>query len=358
VCDGGGPAAAQRSAPRSAEGTAVDPIALEPVDEVVVTVLMDNSYDGLMADLGPGHRARLDRLPTVAAPQFEDGRTCPGLVAEHGFSALVTVRRGGTTHTMLFDTGISPDGLAINAERLGIDVEAIEAVVLSHGHLDHSGGFAGLSRLRAGRSLPLTVHPLVWSHRRFAIPDQPTWELPTLSPAALESEGFTVIERRQPSLLLDGAVLITGEVDRTTEFEHGLPFHEARWDGSWEPDPLIVDEQALVVQVRGQGLVVLTGCGHAGAVNIARHALRLTGTDRLHAMLGGFHLTGAAFEPIIEPTVSAFAELAPAVLVPAHCTGWKAQHRFGAALPDAFVPDAVGTSYTFAAAPDPSPEPR
>jgi 7,8-dihydropterin-6-yl-methyl-4-(beta-D-ribofuranosyl)aminobenzene 5'-phosphate synthase len=358
VCDGGGPAAAQRSAPRSAEGTAVDPIALEPVDEVVVTVLMDNSYDGLMADLGPGHRARLDRLPTVAAPQFEDGRTCPGLVAEHGFSALVTVRRGGTTHTMLFDTGISPDGLAINAERLGIDVEAIEAVVLSHGHLDHSGGFAGLSRLRAGRSLPLTVHPLVWSHRRFAIPDQPTWELPTLSPAALESEGFTVIERRQPSLLLDGAVLITGEVDRTTEFEHGLPFHEARWDGSWEPDPLIVDEQALVVQVRGQGLVVLTGCGHAGAVNIARHALRLTGTDRLHAMLGGFHLTGAAFEPIIEPTVSAFAELAPAVLVPAHCTGWKAQHRFAAALPDAFVPDAVGTSYTFAAAPDPSPEPR
>jgi 7,8-dihydropterin-6-yl-methyl-4-(beta-D-ribofuranosyl)aminobenzene 5'-phosphate synthase len=67
--------------------------------------------------------------------------------------------------------------------------------------------------------------------------------------------------------------------------------------------------------------------------------------------LGGFHLTGAAFEPIIEPTVAAFAELAPQVIVPAHCTGWRAQHRFAAALPDAFVPHAVGTSYTFAAAP-------
>jgi 7,8-dihydropterin-6-yl-methyl-4-(beta-D-ribofuranosyl)aminobenzene 5'-phosphate synthase len=349
VCDDGGAAAAQRSAPRPAAGTAVDPIPLEPVDEVVVTMLMDNSYDGLMADHGPGHRARLDRLPTVPAPHFEERWTYPGLVAEHGFSALVTVRRGETTHTLLFDTGISPDGLATNAERLGVDVGMIEAVVLSHGHLDHSGGFVGLARLRRGASLPLTVHPLVWTHRRFAVPGQPTWELPTLSRSALESEGFTVIERRQPSLLLDGAVLITGEVDRTTDFEQGLPFHEARSDGRWEPDPLVLDEQALVVQVRGQGLVVMTGCGHAGAVNIARHALRLTGTDRLFAMLGGFHLSGAAFEPIIEPTVAAFTELAPDVLVPTHCTGWKAQHRFAAALPDAFVPNAVGTSYTFAA---------
>jgi 7,8-dihydropterin-6-yl-methyl-4-(beta-D-ribofuranosyl)aminobenzene 5'-phosphate synthase len=349
VCDDGGAAAAQRAAPRPAAGTAVDPISLQPVDEVVITVLMDNSYDGLMADVGPGRRARLDRLPTIPAPHYEEQRTYPGLVAEHGFSALVTVRRGATTHTLLFDTGISPDGLATNAERLGIDVGTIEAVVLSHGHMDHTGGFVGLSRLRRGAALPLTVHPLVWSHRRFALPDQPAWELPTLSRSALESEGFTVVERRQPSLLLDGAVLITGEVDRTTDFERGLPFHEARNNGSWEPDPLVLDEQALVVSVRGQGLVVITGCGHAGAVNIARHALRLTGTDRLHAMLGGFHLTGAAFEPIIEPTVAAFTDLAPAVLVPAHCTGWKAQHRFAAALPDTFIPNAVGTSYTFAA---------
>jgi 7,8-dihydropterin-6-yl-methyl-4-(beta-D-ribofuranosyl)aminobenzene 5'-phosphate synthase len=172
-------------------------------------------------------------------------------------------------------------------------------------------------------------------------------ELPTLSRSALEAEGFEVIERRQPSLLLDGSVLITGEVDRTTEFERGLPNHEAWLGGRWEPDPLIVDEQALVVNVRGRGLVVLTGCGHAGAVNIARHAMRLTGVNRLHALLGGFHLTGPAFEPVIEPTVNAFRELSPDVLVPAHCTGWRAQHRLAAALPDAFIPNAVGTAFTF-----------
>jgi 7,8-dihydropterin-6-yl-methyl-4-(beta-D-ribofuranosyl)aminobenzene 5'-phosphate synthase len=103
-------------------------------------------------------------------------------------------------------------------------------------------------------------------------------ELPTLSKRALGGEGYEVIERRQPSLLLDGCVLITGEVDRTTEFERGMPPAHQAWDGAdWVRDPLVIDDQALVVHVRGQGLVVLTGCGHAGAVNIVRHAQRLTG---------------------------------------------------------------------------------
>jgi 7,8-dihydropterin-6-yl-methyl-4-(beta-D-ribofuranosyl)aminobenzene 5'-phosphate synthase len=240
--------------------------------------------------------------------------------------------------------------MAGNFERLELKADAIEAVVLSHGHFDHAGGFPGLARLRGRTGMPLTVHPLVWTQRRLALPGRDAWEMPTLSRTALEAEGFEVIERRQPSLLLDGSMLITGEVDRTTDFEQGMPFHEAHRDGKWEPDPLILDEQALVIHVRGHGLVVLTGCGHAGAVNIARHAMRLTGVQRLHALLGGFHLTGPAFEPIIEPTVSAFTDMAPGLLVPAHCTGWKAQHRLAAALPDAFVPNAVGTTYTLAAA--------
>ena len=85
------------------------------------------------------------------------------------------------------------------------------------------------------------------------------------------------------------------------------PTHQA-WTGTeWQHDPLVLDDQALVVHVRGQGLVVLTGCGHAGAVNIVRHAMRLTGVDSLHALLGGLHLSGPAFEPIIAPTVNALS---------------------------------------------------
>jgi 7,8-dihydropterin-6-yl-methyl-4-(beta-D-ribofuranosyl)aminobenzene 5'-phosphate synthase len=342
---------ALHAAPRVFEGDAVDPIRLEPVDSLEITILVDNTYDALMADMGPARRASLaagrGREPD---PVFDGGATVDGLRAEHGFSALVTVTRGAHTHRLLFDTGVSPDGMVENMRRLDLDPGDVGAVVLSHGHFDHAGGLAGLARARRRAGLPLVLHPLAWSRRRVAVPGREPWLLPMLDPAAVAAEGFEVIERRQPSVLLDGCVLVTGEIDRTTEFEQGMPFHEAEHAGRWEPDPLILDDQALVVEVRGRGLVVLTGCGHAGAVNIARDALRLTGSASLLGLLGGFHLTGPAFEPIIAPTVEAFVEMAPELIVPAHCTGWKAQHRLAAALPDAFVPNAVGTTFRLDAA--------
>jgi 7,8-dihydropterin-6-yl-methyl-4-(beta-D-ribofuranosyl)aminobenzene 5'-phosphate synthase len=356
MCSGGGhgderhDGETRASTPRQIAGDAVDPIALEPVDEVTITSLVDNSYDGLMADMGPARRAAMGRTPRVPAPQFEQGETVAGLVAEHGFSALVTTRRGDRHHTLLFDTGVSPNGLSDNMERLGVNADDVEAVVLSHGHFDHAGGIPGLARLRGRSGLPMILHPLVWTARRIVFPGLPDWELPVLRRRSIEDEGFEVIERRQPSLLLDDSILITGEVDRTTDFETGMPFHEAASGQGWEPDPLILDDQGLVVHLRGRGLVVLTGCGHAGAVNICRHAMRLTGISTLAGLFGGLHLTGPAFEPIIEPTVLALHDLAPDVIVPAHCTGWRAQHRLAAALPGAYIPNAVGTSLTLTAA--------
>src|SRR5581483_1700318 len=168
---------AQALAPHAVVGPAADPITLEPVDEVVVTTLVDNSFDGLLGDMGPAKRVGLGRTPPVPDAVFDGGRTVPGLVAEHGFSALVTIRRGERTHSVLFDTGVTPDGMARNMERLEIDPGGITAVVLSHGHFDHAGGLEGLARGRTG--LPLVLHPLVWSRRRVAFPGRPPWELPT-----------------------------------------------------------------------------------------------------------------------------------------------------------------------------------
>lgn len=354
MCETSGTSAeALASTPRPAPGAAVDPIALEPVDEVVVTTLVDNVFDALLMDDSERIRRAGFKAGVADAAQFEGGSTTVGLRAEHGFSALVTVRRGDTTTRLLFDTGLSPDAMVVNAERLGVDPREVQAVVLSHGHFDHAGGLAGLAGKRSVSALPLVLHPDAWSRRRLQIPGRET-ELPTISKKALLGEGFDVIERRRPSLLLDGSVLITGEVDRTTEFERGFPIHEA-WDGSrWAPDPLIHDDQALVVHVRGQGLVVLTGCGHAGAVNIVRHAMRLTGVPRLHALIGGLHLGGILFEPIIPPTVAALTEFAPDLIVPGHCTGWVAQHALAAALPNAWVQGSSGTQYRLAAQPVPA----
>jgi 7,8-dihydropterin-6-yl-methyl-4-(beta-D-ribofuranosyl)aminobenzene 5'-phosphate synthase len=197
----------------------------------------------------------------------------------------------------------------------------------------------------------MVVHPMAWTRRRLAVPGAEPLEMPTLSRRALEAEGFALLERRQPSLLVDGCVLITGEVDRTTEFERGMPPAHEAWTGSeWRHDPDVVDDQALVVHVRGRGLVILTGCGHAGAVNIVRHAQRLTGVSAVAALVGGLHLSGPAFEPVIGPTVDALVAMAPSLVVPGHCTGWRAQHALAAALPNAWTAGSSGSSYRIAAA--------
>jgi 7,8-dihydropterin-6-yl-methyl-4-(beta-D-ribofuranosyl)aminobenzene 5'-phosphate synthase len=141
-------------------------------------------------------------------------------------------------------------------------------------------------------------------------------------------------------------VLITGEVDRTTAFETGFAGHEALRDGAWEPDPLILDDQALVVSLGDRGLVVLSGCGHAGIVNTVLPAPRRTGSATVAAIIGGFHLSGPMFERIIGPTVDALAELSPSLLVPAHCTGWRAVHQLATRFPEAFVMSTVGTTIT------------
>jgi 7,8-dihydropterin-6-yl-methyl-4-(beta-D-ribofuranosyl)aminobenzene 5'-phosphate synthase len=237
--------------PRPVTGAAVDPVPLAPVDEVVITTLVDNTFDALLPGDDRVRRAPI-RAGLAEAPQFEDGLTTVGLRAEHGFSALVRVRRGDAVTTLLFDTGVSPDGMVSNAERLGLELGDVQGVVLSHGHFDHAGGLAGLAGRRGVRGLPMTVHPLVWTRRRLAPPGLDPAALPTLSRRALEAEGFQVIERRFPSLLVGGSVLITGEVDRTTGFERGMPPAHQAWDGAdWRHDPLVLDDQALVVHLRG-----------------------------------------------------------------------------------------------------------
>jgi 7,8-dihydropterin-6-yl-methyl-4-(beta-D-ribofuranosyl)aminobenzene 5'-phosphate synthase len=330
--------------------TQIETIALEPVDSLSITTLVDNVTDILLLDEGPARRPPLGSGPRVAAPVLEGGRGLDALRAEHGFSALVTVSRGGREQRVLFDTGITPDGLVENMRRLELSPHDVEAIVLSHGHFDHTTGLDGLIRTLGRSNLPVVIHPEFWSRRRIAIPGRDPVLMPSTSRRALEDTGFEIVEQRQPSFLLDGSLLVTGEVDRTTEFERGFLIHEARREGGWRPDPLILDDQALVADVRGKGLVVLTACGHAGVVNTVRYALKLTGRDRLHAIVGGFHLNGPLFEPLIPATCDALAELSPDYLVPAHCTGWRATHALAARFPDAYLQNSVGTRFEFHAA--------
>jgi 7,8-dihydropterin-6-yl-methyl-4-(beta-D-ribofuranosyl)aminobenzene 5'-phosphate synthase len=321
---------------------------LQPVDSVHVTTLVDNVSDALLLDSGPAKRVGLassGAIPRIPAPTLEGGETVDALLAEHGFSALVTVRSGERDRRILFDAGMTPDGLIENMRRLDLSPKDIDVIVLSHGHFDHTTGLSGFVRAVGRTNLPVIIHPDFWTRRRIAIPGRDAIELPSTSRSALTGAGFEIIEERAPSFLLDGAVLITGEVDRTTEFERGFAVHQALRDGEWQPDPLILDDQALIVHVRDKGLLVLSGCGHAGIVNVVRYARKITGVDELYAVIGGFHLNGPLFEPIIGATCDALAEASPQIIVPTHCTGWKAQHAIAARFPEAFIQNSVGTRY-------------
>jgi 7,8-dihydropterin-6-yl-methyl-4-(beta-D-ribofuranosyl)aminobenzene 5'-phosphate synthase len=325
---------------------------LEPVDSVSVLTVCDNTVDILLLDQGPAKRLPLGGLlagsvaPLLEARSLQEGRSPDAPLAQHGFSALVEIRKGGgATRRLLFDTGLTPTGCVDNLGRLGRDPRDIEVIVCSHGHFDHTTGLSGLIDRLGRTSMPVVIHPEFWARRRLAIPGADPIEFPTTSRRSLTDAGFAIIENRQPSFLFERSVLITGEVDRATGFERGFPAHQARRNGSWQPDPLILDDQALIANVAGKGLVILTGCGHSGIINICHYARRLTGIDRIHAVIGGFHLNGPLFEPIIADTIDALGRLEPDVLAPAHCTGWKATHAIARRLPDAFIQSSVGTTF-------------
>ncbi|HEV8309699.1 MAG TPA: MBL fold metallo-hydrolase [Methylomirabilota bacterium] len=311
-------------------------MSLPEVDRVEILTVLDLSLDLLMTGSETVRRASL-------AGVVGQGRTT--LRAEHGFSCLVTVTAGPRKASFLMDAGLTRDSLLHNMDLLEIRPGDLHAIVLSHGHTDHVAGLTGLLSRTGRRRLPLLLHPDACLRRKIALPDGSEVLLPPPDRRGIEQEGVQIVEERGASLLLGGLALVTGQITRTTEFETGFPIHYAEVDGRWQPDPLIHDDQAVVMNVRDKGLVVLSGCGHAGIINVLRHSMALTGVGRLHAVLGGFHLTGRLFEPRIPPTVAALTAMAPRLVVPSHCTGWRATHEIARALPDAYVPNSVGTTF-------------
>ena len=311
-------------------------VGLEQVDSVEITTLMDNYIDLLMVSSEVARQPRLG--DTLGEEQTR-------LIGEHGFCALVTATADGRRGSILFDAGLSPDGVLHNIDILETPLAEVRAIVLSHGHADHTGALIGMLRRLGKQGLPLIAHPDAFLQRKVVLPDGREVKMPPLDRGALRREGVDLVESKEPSLLLDKRALVTGQVARTTDFEKGFPIHHALVDGRWQHDPWIYDDQALVFNVRGKGLAILTGCGHAGVINIIRHARSVTGIEDVYAVIGGFHLSGPLFEAIIPQTVEELKATAPQVVVPGHCTGWKAVHAIARAMPGAFIQNSVGTRF-------------
>jgi len=234
----------------------------------------------------------------------ENSSPRPDLGAEHGFSAWLDTGE----RRVLFDTGAS--GLVCaNAETLGINLAEADAIVLSHGHGDHTGGLAAAAE-RAEKAT-------IYAH-----------------PAAQPSvAGRQIILSRAPEVVIPG-ISTTGEISRDTDFEAAA--------GPPVPNP---DDQAIYFEVE-EGLVVVVGCAHAGVVNTLRHVARRTKADKIHALLGGMHLASVP-DDRLAATVKAFREFGIERLGACHCTGDKAVGLFAREFPEASFRCQTGTILTF-----------
>ncbi len=310
---------------------------LKEVDRIEVLTLMDNYVDVLLGNTDVVRRA----AHSGGGEIFKDT-----LVGEHGLSMLVTVYKGAKKHTVLFDTGYSSVGVLHNIEHLGLDPKAIELIVLSHGHMDHLGSLNVLLE-KMSKPIPVLVHPYAFTSPRYETrKDGGKDRFPImLDRREIEKRGGRITETEGPTLICEDMIMVSGEVERTTSFEKGMPHALVEKNGKLEKDP-ISEDQALYVHLKGEGLVVIGGCSHAGIVNTVLYGRKLTGAHTVHAVLGGFHLSGPFFEPIIGETIDALKAIDPKVMVPMHCTGWKAVHRFEEAFPDAFVLNSVGSTIT------------
>ena len=351
-----------------------DPIRSRPLDELTLTVIVDNETDTLSSiDAGvaqlPEVASHLARRP---ATRTHAGHDCVTVfdhlcVACHGLSVLVTGRIGDDSTTMLFDVGPYGDVWVDNADRLGVDLAAIDTVFLSHWHWDHSGGLPvaieaiAAARLAAGVAEPVVVdvHPERPDQRGIQspggtfvmLPEEPTLDALAVAGASVEQHG-------NDHLLGDGFFLGSGAIERTTAYEAGLVGHHsfrfgvgADGEDLVVADPLIMDERFVAAEVRGRGVSVLSACSHAGIVNACLGAQQRFPGAPIDVVLGGYHLAGGPMEPRIEPTVDDLDRLIqPRIVAPGHCTGWRAKAVLAARFaPGRYGPSAVGTSYSLAA---------
>ncbi len=254
---------------------------------------------------------------------------------------------------MLFDAGPADYAIEMNGARLGIDFGTIEAIMLSHGHWDHAGGLPrALALIRAankGRPVPLFLHPAMFQDRGFRMPDDSVVAAGPF-PTVQQWEGFGAkpVVTTEPAACLDDLFFVSGEIPRITAYETGLDMnvHRRAEDAPWEPEPLIIDERFLAVHVRDKGLVVFSGCSHAGIVNVLHHARSVFPGVPLHAVMGGFHLSGPS-EKIIPETVRDLERFSLQYVMAGHCTGWRAVNALQNALGDKVVlPLAVGNQFS------------
>ena len=314
-----------------------------------VVVLVDN-----LADLIMGSTDTVKRF------------TEKPLLAAHGFSALIDLSPSGPT--ILWDAGVTGLTVVENMQRMEIDPGTIDKIALSHSHPDHIAGVTAVLKAIDARpqpkkwepdatmeqilshintpSVPLIAHPAVF-RERWKIAKDGTKRGPFFPPprGEWEAAGADIVLSEGPYQLGPGC-WTTGLVPRLSFEESGRSATSAYRQGDTFLYDDIEDDQAVVINIEGKGLVVVAGCAHSGIVNTVNYAREISGVDRVWAIVGGLHLARAE-EWEVQRTVDEIQKLELVMVVASHCTGFKAMCQFATRMPDQFVLGLVGTTYLF-----------
>lgn len=321
---------------------------MQEVEKLVITAITDNYYDCLRWNYKIAKRQlKVPNAPSIwSSFRFH---------AEHGLAYHIETVVNGKSNAFLFDYGMDFEGVSKNMQILGIDLNKIEALGLSHGHLDHWGNLIPMLKAHGDKirkGIHLYVGADAFDNKFAKLPPvyQPLdglADLGQLNRSELESlDRVKIVMVKEPTPIVPGAYL-TGDIERVTEYEKGSPILMVKRGENMEPD-LFKGEQSLMFNLKGKGLVVLSSCAHTGIVNTVKHAQKVSGIDKVHMVMGGFHLTGAKPE-VIERTIADIKGVSPEYIVPMHCSGFEAISGFQRAMPDQFIINVAGTRYELTA---------
>jgi len=330
--------------------------AMPEVDSLSLQVLDDNAVFGpFLPDLAlPGLKVLRH---TGAAPSGVMSRHA--IQGEFGLSILASSLRNNVPARVLVDFGYSPETIRNNLALLAVDLSALDAAVLSHGHLDHYGGFSAFLE-GSGHRAPLYVGGEETFCERLALIGDPAPLMGTLDRAALAKAGFDVRIAATPQVI-KGQAFTTGTIPLTSFERAAIPtqmrpgkgcdraaLNPAKRDAAQLPDDG-EHELATCYVVKGLGLVVIASCSHRGVINTVRQAQKVSGVQKVHAVVGGFHLVRPRTEEEARRTVAEFATIDPTYIVPMHCSGDVFIQEALRVMPQKVIRTYVGTELLFAA---------
>jgi len=349
-------------------GRAAAPANVPTVDRLVVTNVVDNLYDIFIVETPRSDvtvRRTLQRLGQ------------PSLLSQHGLAMHVESVRGDEHREVLLDFALTGDVLAHDYSVLGIDPTRADALVISHGHSDHWGGFADLENANREHFKPaLTLYAGgddTFCHRVIVNRDQTTQDMGQFDRKRVEG-ALKVAIVPQPATLV-GHAATSGQIPRRTDFEttpaswsllrspgdlcgaspdqvkaaqdHFAPTQVANASGTLIHDTM-QGEFVPFYHVKGRGLVILLSCGHAGTINTVRWIQEISGVEKVHAIVGGMHLAPAP-DDVISKTVDALAQINPDYIAPMHCTGYRAATVMRQRMPGKVIDQSTGTRFVFGA---------